>query len=746
MAYIGSPFTFDSRIPDPGATDQVLKSDGAGNWTTADPAHLELPVPGAAGKVLTSDGTNWTSTKVSDALTTDLTPGVAGKVLASDGTSWISGDAPDELPAPGVAGQLLTSDGTNWVTETPAPGGGAVEAVASGALADGDKVILRSDGKVEAIDGTNLTATNFIGISDGVYADGATAMIQGVGVIDDAQSGLTIGSIYYVQTNGTLDTGFGDFSVLAGKALSATNLMIFANRPAPTAGGSITAIANGVISSGEVVILLSDGTVTKAGAGPNVNQIDSDTNEFNYTSFVSPVNMGDDQMGFKVSYDPNNVNKFVMTYRSGLWPNPATGTHQVVAVGSISGTTISFGAEVDVSNFYDETHARGNIRFHPTTANLFGIAWADNQGLYTKFGTVSGTTITMQGSNSYEMGNFNHCCIDLDWDDNHSGSGSASNQWVITYEQKNKDGMEANQHKMIIGQVSDNAASSAGSKTVLVRPSGPAGDSRGGMGGLQGPVAGRDGGSEQGRNARWDPFTAGKGAVIQQHGDIGWPPTDAVWAGAPVNNGIWLKIFTVSGTGSSASITLNAQQEIDDHSDDTIGDTYLRWNPNVQNQLLISYRKGNVLGWDGTTWPPPSVPSGVNTFVVGTVSGTTVTFGTPFTNTLVAQSAGNHKGPPLIEFPKWETSGQYFYACGGGTTIQVFKITGTTITAGTTTQMISNSPAWPNSNICFATDGASRIMVTSQGSTMDPMLETGVGNHGPGPSNLTSTNFLGIAL
>ena len=73
---------------------------------------------------------------------------------------------------------------------------------------------------------TNLTAENFIGISKGVYTNGQTATIQLIGSVDDAQSGLTPGQKYYVQGNGTLSETADSPSVLAGKAISSTNLVI----------------------------------------------------------------------------------------------------------------------------------------------------------------------------------------------------------------------------------------------------------------------------------------------------------------------------------------------------------------------------------------------------------------------------------------------------------------------------------------------------------------------------------------
>ena len=73
---------------------------------------------------------------------------------------------------------------------------------------------------------SNLTAENYIGISDGSYSDGATATVQIVGSVDDAQSGLTPGKKYYVQTDGTLATTADDPSVFAGTAVSTTKLIV----------------------------------------------------------------------------------------------------------------------------------------------------------------------------------------------------------------------------------------------------------------------------------------------------------------------------------------------------------------------------------------------------------------------------------------------------------------------------------------------------------------------------------------
>ena len=74
---------------------------------------------------------------------------------------------------------------------------------------------------------TNLTSENYIGIaSGGTYVDTAEATIDVVGTVNKDQSGLTAGQTYFVQTDGTLGTTADDPSVVAGTAISATELIV----------------------------------------------------------------------------------------------------------------------------------------------------------------------------------------------------------------------------------------------------------------------------------------------------------------------------------------------------------------------------------------------------------------------------------------------------------------------------------------------------------------------------------------
>ena len=73
---------------------------------------------------------------------------------------------------------------------------------------------------------TTLTAENFIGFTDGAAADTGPARVQIGSGINTAQSSLTAGQQYFVQTDGTLGLTADDPSVIAGTAISATEIIV----------------------------------------------------------------------------------------------------------------------------------------------------------------------------------------------------------------------------------------------------------------------------------------------------------------------------------------------------------------------------------------------------------------------------------------------------------------------------------------------------------------------------------------
>lgn len=95
-----------------------------------------------------------------------------------------------------------------------------------------NKVVINSTSKGAVIQvgyaDSNVNNENFLGFSAGAYSSGATATIQIVGSIDDAQSGLTTGRRYYVQADGSLETYASVFlpDAYAGLATSATKILV----------------------------------------------------------------------------------------------------------------------------------------------------------------------------------------------------------------------------------------------------------------------------------------------------------------------------------------------------------------------------------------------------------------------------------------------------------------------------------------------------------------------------------------
>jgi hypothetical protein len=73
---------------------------------------------------------------------------------------------------------------------------------------------------------TNLTTDNYIGISAEAIADGATGSITIVGGINTLQTGLTTATKHFVQRDGTISTTASTPSVVAGTAVSATQILV----------------------------------------------------------------------------------------------------------------------------------------------------------------------------------------------------------------------------------------------------------------------------------------------------------------------------------------------------------------------------------------------------------------------------------------------------------------------------------------------------------------------------------------
>ena len=79
-------------------------------------------------------------------------------------------------------------------------------------------------GVVAKLESSTLTSTNLLGIASEAISDTATGAINTWGSRNEVQTSLTIGSDYYVQTDGTITTDTG--GQLIGKAITATQINI----------------------------------------------------------------------------------------------------------------------------------------------------------------------------------------------------------------------------------------------------------------------------------------------------------------------------------------------------------------------------------------------------------------------------------------------------------------------------------------------------------------------------------------
>ena len=153
------------------------------------------------------------------------------------------------------------------------------------------------------------------------------------------------------------------------------------------AGGSakeFEAVASGTLPNGQAVVLKADGTVEAAGLNTIAQSIPAGSEVI--------FNAGNTGLTFSIAFDPYNANKFILIYR-----NAANGGRGTAVIGTVSGTSMSFGTAVTFNNTGQTNDASFQIAFDPNTENRFAFAYEAAENNYygqVIVGTVSGTSIT----------------------------------------------------------------------------------------------------------------------------------------------------------------------------------------------------------------------------------------------------------------------------------------------------------------------------------------------------------------
>jgi hypothetical protein len=458
---------------------------------------------------------------VGSSLTQSEYEAIGGHVLDSQATGdiiYASSATQLSRLGKGTDGQVLTlasgipSWATNSVTikaDDIATGDGAVNfATTSGNITidaqatDADVIIKVDDG------GSPVTAVTFDGSEAGkaifvsdVSVGGslqATSDVNVGGELQTANIGYTDGDNSMTIADGgkvTFSAGFAVGSDASGDILysNGTNYVRLAKgsddqvltlasgvpswaTPA-SGGGSITRTASGALANGDMVSINTNGTVSKANVvvsssttvGTSVEFESGGTHEIscaydsaNNRVVVTYMDQGDNyygkacvgtvsgttiSWGTPVTFDSNqfiyytnitfdsNAEKMVLVWRRA---SGSTGIYS--AVGTVSGTSISFGSTQQVTSD-GATMASENLTFD-SNLNKAVVAMQKSNGYGISFvGTVSGTSVTWGSEATFESATTNHISTCFD---------SNSNKVVIAY----RDDGNSDYGTAIVGTVS----------------------------------------------------------------------------------------------------------------------------------------------------------------------------------------------------------------------------------------------------------------------------------------------------
>ena len=412
--------------------------------------------------------------------------------------------------------------------------GSDVQAFDSAIMVDGDigTTVQAHDANTAKLDeAANFTGTLQRGGTDVlVTGDVTNANFTGAD-LEIAKGGTGASSAGAARTALGLAIGT-DVLAPNGSAANLTNL--------PAGGNVVDFVASGTLPNGSKVILKANGQVevvaiTTAAVAANIPAGTAVAVQ-NTSTFIKKPD---------ISFDPNTSGKFVIGYE-----DVGDGEGYVV-VGTVSGTSLSFGTAVSFNN--QDTHYI-NVNYEPNTANQFIITFKDlGNSNYAKMmiGTVSGTSISLN-SNEYVINSGNTHYLQTSVDPNTTG------KFVSVY----RDGGTSNLGFAIIGTIVGGNLNNVSSESTF------------------------EGSATSYPRVAYDISTANKFLVVSQASD----------------GKTYARVGTVSG--SNDAVSYGTRTEILSHGL-TNTDTDLKCNPNVAGQFVLvthnsSVGKAYVLTVSGT--------------------------------------------------------------------------------------------------------------------------------------------------
>ena len=330
-----------------------------------------------------------------------------------------------------------------------------VYAVATGALPDGKPVIVNSNGTVSVAAGSTVTQA----LGTPVVFESGGAAINNV-VFDSNSNRIVIAymdmdnSYYGTAVVGTVNSSdnsisFGtpvvfrsaSINIHRGLAFDSSSYKVVIAYAGPSNGkaivGTVDSSDNSISFGSEVSFESSVPTSVAAGYDASNNKIlisFKDQNNSNYgTAIVGTVSGTGISFGSQVvfesgnavdmsnTYDPNSE-KMIITYNKSAGGNEAS-----AIVGTISGTSVSFGTRVAIQSgkFYENL-----VATYDTNSNVLVVAYKQDTDQYsaTRVGTVSGTSISFGSEVQFSSGRTTTTAIAFD---------SNLNKIVIAFEDPN---------------------------------------------------------------------------------------------------------------------------------------------------------------------------------------------------------------------------------------------------------------------------------------------------------------------
>jgi hypothetical protein len=271
----------------------------------------------------------------------------------------------------GTEGQVLTTNGSGAVSFADPAGGGSADFVASGAIANGDVVVLNSNGTVSVVS-QSINASAIQGSTVDVES------ISGIGTSRD-------GAIYDPVNKKVVLTYKGKAVV---GTVSGSSISFGSAVSVPNNAGGAAALAYDPDTS-KIIFVHYD---SSAGGSAVVGTVSGSSISFGATTQITSSGFGN----YAVEYDENN-NKFIV-----FWRDSSNSSYATAAVGTISGTSVTMGTSV----VFNSEYSRDFSPVYDTTINRVVVAYGQIGGTSSERArvqvvSISGTTPSFTTANYF---------------------------------------------------------------------------------------------------------------------------------------------------------------------------------------------------------------------------------------------------------------------------------------------------------------------------------------------------------